>query len=323
MDQVGDGRLGIAPGGLVAPRERLHEPPDHVRVIDDRVLADDHDELVIGGDADVLHVDHVRVLVELGELDRLVVPERADGGVDAARQHRRDQIAADVGDLDRARGHAGPSQDRLEIAELVRDAGVADALAAQLGRARNVLGADRHDRRERPLHDRGDRHQRQALVSREQDLGLVGDRGVDLARGQQLERVGRVGRHLDVHVEARLGEVAFRERLVDPDVVGVREPVEHQRQLLRAAGRPRHRLLLLPAAGGGNGQQRGRERRDEHSGERAPHARRSSRGPYAHGSASRSASASNANSEIANSDRTTTAATVRAASSCGWETRIT
>ena len=137
---------------------------------------------------------------------------------------------------------------------------------------RDVLGADRHDRRERPLHDRGDRHQRQALVAGEQHLGLVGDRGVDLARGQQLERVGRVGRHLDVHVEARLGEVALGERLVDPDVVGVREPVEHQRELLRAARRPRHRLLLLAASGGGKASSAAASADDEQSGERAPHA---------------------------------------------------
>ena len=102
-------------------------------MVDDGVLAYDHHELVIGRDADVLHVDHVRVLVDLGELDRLVVPVRAEGRVDAARQHRRNEVAADVDLLDRVRGNAGMRQDRLQVCVLVRDPGIADALAAQLG----------------------------------------------------------------------------------------------------------------------------------------------------------------------------------------------
>ena len=64
--------------------------------------------------------------------------------------------------------------------------------------------------------DRRDRHQRHALVAGEQHLGLVGDREVDLAGLQQLQRQRRVGRDLDVDVEAGLLEVAVGQRLVEP-----------------------------------------------------------------------------------------------------------
>ena len=58
-----------------------------------------------------------------------------------------------------------------------------------------------------------------------------------LPGGEQLERRRRVGRDLDVDVEPGLREVAVGERLVDADVVGVGEPVEHQRQRLVSPGR--------------------------------------------------------------------------------------
>ena len=178
---------------------------------------------------------------------------------------------------------------------------------------RDVLGADRHDRGQRLLDDRRDRHQRLALVAGEQHLGLVGDRDVDLAGREQLQRQRRVGRHLDVDVETGLLEVALGQRLVDADVVGVGEPVEHQRQRLRACPTT---TSATPSS-----------RRRPTAPARAARRRRSTSGSVSSGAfssrlvgprqRSRSARVSSANSAIANSDRITTAAYARAVSSCG------
>ena len=88
---------------LVAAAERLDEAPDLVGVVDDRALAGDHDELVVRRHADLIHPDHVGVLVHPLKLDRLVVPVRAEGRVDPSGEHRRDEVGADVDLLDRAR----------------------------------------------------------------------------------------------------------------------------------------------------------------------------------------------------------------------------
>jgi hypothetical protein len=112
--------------------------------------------------------------------------------------------------------------------------------------------ADRHDRGQRLLDECAHGHELQALVARQQQLGLVGDGEVDLARGQQLERRGGIARRLDLDVEPGAAEGAAALGRVDPRVVGVGEVVEHQPQaLLRGRGGG----LLALAAGGE--QQRG------------------------------------------------------------------
>ena len=59
-----------------------------------------------------------------------------------------------------------------------------------------MRGGEGDDRGERPLHERADGDDFEALVAREQDLGLVRDGGVDAAGGEQLERFGGVGGRL-------------------------------------------------------------------------------------------------------------------------------
>ena len=58
------------------------------------------------------------------------------------------------------------------------------------------LSGQRDDRGQRALHERADRDELQALIAREQQLRLVGDRHVDLAGGEQLQRFGRFGGRL-------------------------------------------------------------------------------------------------------------------------------
>ena len=220
-----------------------------------RAPAHDHHELVVARDADLVDADHIRVLAHLRELDRLVVPVRAERRVDAAGEHRGNQVGADVDLLDGPRRHTLAGEDRLKVGVLIGDPRVPDALAAQLGDRLDALGAERHDRGERLLDDRRDGHQGKVAVAREHHLGLVGHRRVYLARGQQLERARGIRRHLDVNAEARPREIALGQGLVDPHMVGVGEPVEHQRQRLGAPSRRGDRLVLLAA------------RREQHTGE--------------------------------------------------------
>jgi hypothetical protein len=71
---------------------------------------------------------------------------------------------------------------------------------------------------------------------------------VDPPRRDLLDRRGRIRRLPDLHVEARLLEVAARLGRVDAGVVRVREVVQHQLDVLRAGGL--EHVLLLAAAGG-------------------------------------------------------------------------
>ena len=87
---------------------------------------------------------------------------------------------------------------------------------------------------------------------RKQHLGLVGDREVGLAGGDQLDRRRRVGRRADADVEAGFLEVAELLRHVDPGVVGVGVEVERQAERL-ALRRSRPRSSRRRRRGRGRG----------------------------------------------------------------------
>src|SRR4029450_1039508 len=114
-----------------------------------------------------------------------------------------------------------------------------------------------------------------------------GDRKVDAPRGHLLDRRGRVGWLANRNVEAGLLEVAPGLRGVDAGVVGVREVVEHQLDVLGARGLE-HVVLL--AAAGEHESSRARERgQPSHTGVSCGF----------HGQARRSTRATRANSETA------------------------
>ena len=69
----------------------------------------------------------------------------------------------------------------MQERRLIRNPGDADRLTAQIGGRCDVLGAERHDRRERSLDERRDRDERSPRLPGEQELGLVGDRHLDLS----------------------------------------------------------------------------------------------------------------------------------------------
>ena len=168
-------------------------------------------------------------------------------------------------------------------------------------------------RGQRPVDDRGDRHDRQALVAGEQHLGLVGDRQVRPAGGDLADRRRRVGGDLGLDVEPRLVEVAAVLRRVDPGVVGVDVEVELDVERLRPAVPVAPRLL---AAAGGEPRQR--DGAATTSGDAGLGASSIRLRVAATSTTRRSISVSGANSAIAIADRTTTAANTRAVSSCPW-----
>ena len=88
----------------------------------------------------------------------------------------------------------------------------------------------------------------------QQHFGLIRHGCVDLAGGQQLEWARRIRGNLHVDVEAGSPEVPVGQRLVDPDVVGVGEPVEHHRERLGSSRRCGERVLLLAARGEADAQ---------------------------------------------------------------------
>ena len=90
-------------------------------------------------------------------------------------------------------GHVRAAEDRLEIGGLVRDPRRADALPAQVLHRADAGRAGRHQRRQRPLDHRRDRHHRQPALAGEQHLRLVGDRHVGPAGRHLLDRRRGVG----------------------------------------------------------------------------------------------------------------------------------
>jgi hypothetical protein len=135
-----------------------------------------------------------------------------------------------------------------------------DGLALQLGRIGDRVLADRDDRGQRLLDERPDGDELAPLLAGQQQLRLIGDRQVDLAGRQELQRGRRVRRRLDLDVEAGAPELAGALGRVDPRMVGVGEVVEHQPHGLHR-GRGGGGLLLRAAGGegrhGGEGEQDG------------------------------------------------------------------
>ena len=205
-------------------------------------------------------------------------------------EHRWDQVEADVDFVDLRRIDAGVLERGSQIGGLVGDAGGAHALAREARDARHVAPGQRDDRCERPLDERGDRDHAQAVVAREQELGLVGDRHVYLARREQLQGFGGVGGRLGPHVQADGGEVAVADRRVERGVVGVGEEVEHHRHAL-GAGRAQRVLLFATARERGGAGEHARGQAQAPKRPRVPHRAGSPGRRARHGASLRSASA--------------------------------
>jgi hypothetical protein len=118
-----------------------------------------------------------------------------------------------------------------------------DRLAAQLLDLADGRVRDDHGRV--LLERRGDRDDRHVLLDGRERLQPVGHRDVDLSRGEQLQAVDLRPAHPDRDVEVVLPVDAFRDRLVEAAVLGLREPVggEHDavgRLRMRGEGRREH-----------------------------------------------------------------------------------
>ena len=121
-------------------------------------------------------------------------------------------------------------------------------LALRSARRRAMFLPPSHDRGQRALHERRRPRRRcSALVARQQQLGLVGDRQVGRPAASSFSGAAGSDGACESHVEPGPLEVAARLRRVDAGVVGVGEEVEHERRRLAACG-ARRSLLLLAAA---------------------------------------------------------------------------
>ena len=187
-DQRGGGRRVGAHLALAAA-ERLQEGAQVLSAGVGLVFAHHQHQLVVGRDARLVDRDHGRRAVRELELDGLVVPVPPERRVDLSRQHRRHQVEADVDFLGRPRAEVGGVQGRRQHRRLVGDPGGArrscpcrsatlvtwaagSAMIEVSGRCTSA-----------PIETSA-----QALVACQQQLGLIGDRHVDLAGGEQLQR---------------------------------------------------------------------------------------------------------------------------------------
>jgi hypothetical protein len=75
------------------------------------------------------------------------------------------------------------------------------------------------------LERRGDRNHRDLLLDRRGDLQRIAHHRVELARGEKLEAIDLWSARPDRHVEPVLLVGAFRDRLVEAAMFGLREPV--------------------------------------------------------------------------------------------------
>ena len=78
---------GSRDGGLGAPFERGDEQADRLRVVLDPVGVGDQDQLVVGGDPELVDRDHTGVLAARGEVDALDVEKAAEHRVGAPGEH--------------------------------------------------------------------------------------------------------------------------------------------------------------------------------------------------------------------------------------------
>src|SRR3954454_12747561 len=291
---------GIVSKGDLATSQRVHEAPDQRPAPLQRVRVGHEHELVVGRHAGLLHTDHARVLLALGQVDGLVVPEAAENRVDLAAHERRDEVEADVALLDAALRDVRVIQDGLQVRVLVIDSSGPHGLPLQILGGGNLRLRQGDDRRERRADERADGNDMQSLRPRAQDLGLVRDGKVDAPGGDLLERRRGIGGLADLQVEAGLLEVARGLPGIDRRVVGVREVVEHQ--LERLLGRGPEHVDLLAAVG--------EHEQCAKSDYEAPHASR------LQGMASRSTSETKAKSAIAISVSRTVPAYTRGV--CNW-----
>ena len=125
------------------------------------------------------------------------------------------------------------------------------------------------------LYKRRDRNDGHILRPREEDLGLVGDAEGIPSRSDSLEHGRRIGRHLQRDREPGIGEVPAILGHVEPGVVGVRVPVERDRDLRGALGTGRRRSWRAAHASKGEpGRDRAGRRDDRAASDRRGRPRR-------------------------------------------------
>ena len=103
-------------------------------IVGDLLAAGDEDELVVGGDAELVDRLYEGLLARELELHALDVAEAAEHRLGATAEHRLQQVEADVDLLDVGGVDAVVLEDRLQVGRLVRDPGGHHAFAGEVGR---------------------------------------------------------------------------------------------------------------------------------------------------------------------------------------------
>ena len=194
------------------------------------------DELVVHGDAPSLDLEIAGVEALHLEGDGFVVLEGAHDGVHRARGEGLEDGEPHV---DRC-VFVDPVDGRERLGEVVHHAGdgVADGLSLQVGGRFDPSPPYEEEGGEGAPHEAPRRLQRNALRRRYDDLRLIGEGEVHVARRGELQGVGALRGTLDLQGDPRFGEHARFKGNVDWDMVHVGEPVEHEDQ---SFGSPRRR----------------------------------------------------------------------------------
>ena len=231
---------------------RAEETGEHIGVVLDGLVARKNDFLVVVRHAVFREVEiaHVKALVL--HLRHLVVDHAADGGVHIAGGHGTHEVKAHVLHGDARRIRADVLHDGGDHRFGQRRAAVADRLADEIFRGIDVLLAERDDGVERGLQQRADGLDLHILIrARLNEIVLIVQADFRLAGGHEGHGVVRVGRELEVDLQALLGEVAALDGDVQERVQRVGIPVEHDVDLAQVVGLGRIFAVVLSAAAAG------------------------------------------------------------------------
>ena len=142
---------------------------------------------------------------------------------------------ADLHEPDLRRVAAAAGRQLLDQRLLQQPAEPAVGVTGEVAGLRDPGRSQRQQARRVVLDHRADRHDRESLGPRRDQLLLHAERHVRLARTEDLER-RRIARFDDLHVQPGRAVPALRPRQVDAVVVRVRRPVEDDGDLVQTGG---------------------------------------------------------------------------------------
>ena len=197
------------------------------------VLLHHIDQFIIGGHAVLFGKKHPRGLARLLQLGDFKIAKGPDDGIHFPFCQRRGQGKIDVDQLDVRQLQPGAFQHGGEQGLLKPGNGIADGAALEIGNGFYRPVGQHHKAVERGGNGRSDAHERQAFLDLLIQVGLVGQRNITLPGGHQTRRGGWVSWLDQRDLQPRSGEITALLGDNDGGMVGIGEPVEQHRQLVR------------------------------------------------------------------------------------------